>query len=145
MAKSTIAVFSGPNSTIANSPTLVTSNKGRLPGEKMLEGRYDHLAPQLIHEPVTVRIRKFSAHPLEEDARGVYHDNGQDYYEVELRPEDGPYLLPYMARRRNGGEVGTPFEDTDLYSEALQQGGRQFFFPDASRMFAAPPPCTGRS
>ena len=135
MAKPLIAVFSGPNSTIANSPTLVTSNKGRLPGEKMLEGRYDHLAPQLIHEPVTVRIRKFSGHPLEEDARNVYHDDGRDYYEVELRPEDGPYLLPYMARRRNGGEVGVPFEDADLYSEALQQGGRQFFFPDASRMF----------
>ena len=136
MAKPKIAVFSGPNSTIANSPTLVTSNKGRLPGEKMLDGRYDHLAPQLIHEPVMVRISKFSGHPLEEDGRAVYHDDGRDYYEVELRPEDGPYLLPYMARRRNGGETGTPFEDADLYSEALQQGGRQFFYPDASRMFA---------
>ena len=72
MAKSRIAVFSGPNATISNSPTLVTSNKGRLPGETLLPGRFDHLASQTIHEPVTVRIRKFSAHPLEEDARGVY-------------------------------------------------------------------------
>ena len=136
MAKQKIAVFSGPNSTIANSPTLVTSNKGRLPGEQMLEGRYDHLASQLIYAPVTVRIRKFSGHPLEDDARTVYHDDGRDYYEVELRPEDGPYLLPYMARRKNETGTGVPFEDADLRDEALQQGGRQFFFPDASRMFA---------
>ena len=136
MAKPRIAVFSGPNSTIANSPTLVTSNKGRLPGEPMLEGRYDHLAPQLVHEPVVVRIRKFSAHPLEEDAREVYHDDGSDYYEVELRPEDGPYMLPYVARRKNGTGTGVPFEDADLRDESMQQGGRQFFFPDASRMFA---------
>ena len=31
MDKPRIAVFSGPRSTIANSPTLVTGNKGRLP------------------------------------------------------------------------------------------------------------------
>ena len=35
---------------------------------------------------------------MEEDGRDVYWDNGQEYYEVELHPEDGPYLLPYMAR-----------------------------------------------
>ena len=136
MAKSRIAVFSGPNATISNSPTLVTSNKGRLPGETLLPGRFDHLVAQTIHEPVTVRIRKFSAHPLEEDARGVYHDDGKDYYEVELRPEDGPYLLPYVARRGNGSSNGAPFEDSDLMDLALDHGGRQFFYPDASRIFA---------
>ncbi|MCI0799970.1 MAG: hypothetical protein J4O06_14415, partial [Chloroflexi bacterium] len=94
MAKPRIAVFSGPTSTIANSPTLVTSNKGRKPGERVLEGRYDHLAAQVLYEPVTVRIRKFTAHPLEEDARDVYQDDGKEYYEVELRPEDGAYPLP---------------------------------------------------
>ena len=41
---------------------------------------------QLLHEPVTVRIQKFTAHPLEEDAKHLYHDDGRDYYEVELRP-----------------------------------------------------------
>ena len=76
MAKPRIAVFSGPASTIGNSPTLVTSNKGRLPGERVLEGRYDHLAPQTLHEPVRVRIRKYSAHPLERDAAEIYHDDG---------------------------------------------------------------------
>ncbi len=63
MTKPRIAVFSGPTATIANSPTLVTSNKGRRPGERMLEGRYDHLVGQLLYEPVTVRIKKYGAHP----------------------------------------------------------------------------------
>ena len=54
MAKPRIAVFSGPRSTIANSPTLVTSNKGRLPGEPELPGRYDHLVAQTLFEPVAV-------------------------------------------------------------------------------------------
>ncbi|SVC35634.1 uncharacterized protein METZ01_LOCUS288488, partial [marine metagenome] len=99
MTKPIIAVFSGPRATVTNSPPLVTSNKARLPGEAMLPGTFDHLIGQTLHEPVTVRIKKFSAHPLEEDAKDLYHDNGMDYYEAELRPEDGPYLLPYMARR----------------------------------------------
>ena len=136
MVKPRIVVFSGPNSTIANSPTLVTGNKGRLPGETLLPGRFDHLVPQMLHESVTVRIKKFSAHPLEADAREVYHDDSKDYYEVELRPEDGPYLLPYVARRADGSSKGVPFEDSDLKDPAINHGGRQFFFPDASRMFA---------
>ena len=134
-AKPRVAVFSGPRSTIANSPTLVTSNKGRTSGEQQLAGRYDHLAAQTLHEPVTVRIRKFSAHPLEEDAREVYHDDGLPYYEVELRPEDGAYLLPYVARRADGSPDGRPFEEGDLRDAAINYGGRQSFFPDASRVF----------
>ena len=132
MAKPRIAIFSGPTSTIANSPTLVTSNKGRIPGDHMLSGRFDHLVAQLLYEPVKVKIKKFSAHPLEEEARAAYHDDGKDYYEVELRPEDGVYLLPYMARRADGA----PFEEADLMNAAIGYGGRQFFFPDASRIFA---------
>ncbi|MCZ6892241.1 MAG: asparaginase domain-containing protein [Chloroflexi bacterium] len=132
MAKPRIAVFSGPTSTIANSPTLVTSNKGRIPGDRMLAGRFDHLIAQLLYEPVRVKIKKFSAHPLEEEAKATYHDDGKDYYEVELRPEDGSYLLPYMARRADG----SPFEESDLMNAAIGFGGRQFFFPDASRIFA---------
>ena len=135
MARPRIAVFSGPTSTIANSPTLVTSNKGRLAGDRVLSGRYDHLVGQSLHEPVTVRIRKYSAHPLEEDAKHLYHDDGKEYYEVELRPEDGPYLFPYMGRRADSSANGVPFEDGDLESAALKYGGRQFFYPDASRIF----------
>ena len=136
MDRQRIAVFSGPRSTIANSPTLVTGNKGRLAGDRMLSGRYEHLVPQLLHEPAVVRIRKYSAHPLEEDSAAVYHHDGNDYYEVELRPEDGPYPLPYVARRANGSDGGQPFEEADLFDPDLNYGGRQFFYPDASRMFA---------
>jgi len=136
MAKPKIVVFSGPRSTIANSPTLVTGNKGRLPGERQLPGRYDHLVSQTLSEPVRVKIKKFSAHPLEEDGKAVYHDDGKDYYEVELRPEDGPYLLPYLARRSDGSANGTPFEAGDLQDAGLYYGGRQSFYPDASRLFA---------
>ena len=136
MARQRIAVFSGPNATIANSPTLVTSNKGRHPGERQLEGRFDHLVPQLLHEPVRVKIRKLTAHPLEEDARDVYHHADKDYWEVELRPEDGPYLLPYVARRSDGSPEGIPFEAGDLEDPSFNYGGRQGFHPDASRIFA---------
>ena len=131
-----IAVFSGPRSTIANSPTLVTSNKGRRPEERTLPGRYDHLVAQTLYEPMVVKIKKYSAHPLEEDSAAVYHQDGKDYYEVELLPGDGPYSLPYVARRANGSGQGQPFEDADLSDPSLDFGGRQFFYPDASRMFA---------
>jgi L-asparaginase/Glu-tRNA(Gln) amidotransferase subunit D len=136
MAKPKIAIFSGPTATIANSPTLVTSNKGRRAGERVIPGRYDHLAAQLLHEPVTVKIRKFTGHPLEEQAKDVYHDDGKDYYEVELTPEDGPYLLPYLGRRADGSAHGTPFEEADLVNETIGYGRRQFFYPDASRIFS---------
>ena len=136
MDRAKIAVFSGPRSTIANSPTLVTGNKGRLPGERTLPGRYEHLVPQLLHEPAVVRIRKYSGHPMEEDSAALYQQDGMEYYEVELRPEDGPYPLPYVARRANGSEQGQPFEEADLFDPELHYGGRQFFYPDASRLFA---------
>ena len=136
MARPKIAVFSGPTSTIANSPSLVTSNKGRTGGERNLPGRFDHLVAQSLYEPVTVRIKKFSAHPLEEDGREVYWDDGKEFYEVELLPEDGPYLLPYMARRKDGSGAGVPFEAGDMTNPDMHYGGRQTFFPDASRVFA---------
>lgn len=136
MTRPKIAIFSGPTSTIGNSPTLVTSNTGRRPGERLLPGRYDHLVAQSLYEAVTVKIKKYSAHPLEEDAAAVYHQDGKDYYEVELRPEDGPYPLPYLGRRGDGSASGAPFEESDLLDPSIQYGGRQFFYPDASRIFA---------
>jgi L-asparaginase len=135
MDKPLIAIFSGPNATIANSPPLVTSNKARLSGDRKIPGKYDHLVPQQLYESITVKIKKFSAHPLEKDSSEVYHDDGKDYYEVTLTPEDGPYLLPYMARRKDGSESGAPFEASDLWNPMLGFGGRQFFYPDASRIF----------
>jgi L-asparaginase len=135
LVKPKIAVFSGANSTIANSPALVTSNKARLPGERKLPGRFDHLVPQVLFEPVNVKIKKFSAHPLESDSSEVYNDDGKDYYEATLTPEDGFYLLPYMARRKDSSTNGRPFESNDLSDPTLDYGGRQFFYPDASRIF----------
>ena len=136
MDRPKIAVFSGPTSTIANSPSLVTSNKGRAASDRSLPGRFDHLVAQSLYEPVTVRIKKFSAHPMEEDAKDVYFDDGKGYYEVELHPEDGAFLLPYMARRKDGSGAGVPFEAGDMTNAAIEYGGRQTFYPDASRVFA---------
>ncbi|MCH8228232.1 MAG: PDZ domain-containing protein [Proteobacteria bacterium] len=34
--------------------------------------------------------------------------------EVELRPEDGPYPLPYVARRADGSDRGATFEELPL-------------------------------
>ena len=116
MARAKIAIFSSPMSTIGNSPTLVTSNKARRQGERVLSGRYDHLVGQTLYEPVTVRVKKYSAHPLEEDAAAVYHQDGKDYYEIELHPEDGPYPLPYAGRRSDGSSFGVPFERRRPYN-----------------------------
>jgi len=133
MTKPRIAVFSGPRSTVANSPPLVTGNKGRLSHETKLPGRFDHLVAQTLYEPVTVRIRKFSAHPMERDARALYVDDGRDYWEVELSPEDGPLPLPYVARRNDGTLAGAPFEADEASNAGA--GARQTFYPDASQLF----------
>jgi hypothetical protein len=98
---------------------------------------------------VTIYIEQFSAHPLERDAAelyappdgyldasGVFHTERRGphdipVYEVTLRPEDGLYPLPYMARQANGqaweGDGSTP--------EAPAAQCRQPFYPDASRLF----------
>jgi L-asparaginase len=133
--KPKIAVFSGPTATISNSPPLVTSNKARLPNERKIPGRYDHLVPQFLYEPVKVKIRKFSSHPLEDDASDVYQSDNKEYYEVTLSPEDGSYLLPYAARRADGSKNGVPFEASDLLNRDLDYGTRQTFYPDAQRIF----------
>lgn len=150
-----IAVFSGPTTTIANSPPLLTSNKARRRhGLSVLRddsgaAMVDALRPQRLAAPVTVYVRQFSAHPLEADtahlyappdgwldAEGVLHDapTGADdtpVFEVVLDPGDGLYPLPFMARRANGepwdpGDSG-PFPKPGEY--------RQTFYPDASRVF----------
>ena len=58
MPKQKIVVFSGPNSTIVNSPTLVTGNKGRPKGDRDLDGPSDHLAPQPLYDPVPVCVKQ---------------------------------------------------------------------------------------
>jgi hypothetical protein len=151
-----IAVFAGPTATIQNTVPLVTSNKARAkyglpfsvqPGGAPL--RFDHLRPQRLAAPVTVYIQQFSAHPLERDAAELYgppdgflgagggfspvrrSEADTPVYEATLLPEDGLYLLPYMARQAGG----KPWDDDTAYPGAPEQHARQPFFPDPSRLF----------
>jgi L-asparaginase len=151
-----IAVFSGPDSTIQNTPPLVTSNLARrqygLPERRHADGgaiRFDALRPQRLAAPVTVYIEQFSAHPLERDAAPLYAppdgylDKAGDFhaepagpddipvYRVTLRPEDGLYPLPYMARQVDG----RAWDDETAEPFAPKERSRQSFYPDASRMF----------
>lgn len=154
--KPKIAVFSGPQATVLNSVPLVTSNKARtkygleqLRNSDGSEPRFDHLAPQRFAAPVEVLIEMHSAHPLEQDAAELYgppdgyvdkegnfreeRQNPDDkaVYKVELMPDDGLYLLPYMARQADG----KPWDQECAYRGAPADKCRQPFFPDASRVF----------
>src|SRR5215831_13204174 len=155
-AKSCIAHFAGPNATILNSPPLVTSNKARrkygLPLVINPDGtpaRFDVLRPQRLAAPATVYVEQFSAHPLETDAAELYgppdgyidktgrvHKERQSaddkpVYEIELRPEDGLYPLPYMALQADG----SAWEEECAFPGAPEPKARQGFFPDGSRSF----------
>ena len=155
-ARVRIAHLSGPTATIQNTPPLVTSNKARarhgLPLRVDAAGRplrYDALRAQRLAAPATVYVEQFSAHPLEAEAAELYgppdgylsasgafsanrqEDGDRPVYRVELRPEDGLYPLPYMARQADGNaweeEVATP--------GGPEAQARQGFFPDGSRCF----------
>ena len=154
--KPRIAVFSGPTATIQNTEPLVTSNKARekysLPSRTHEDGtplRFDVLRSQRLAAPVTVYIEQFSAHPLERDAvelyappdgyldaGGVFHKErtsltDKPVYEVILRPEDGLYPLPYMARQASGQAWEMDGTEKNAPSELC----RVPFFPDGSRLF----------
>ena len=155
-----IAHLAGPNATIQNTPPLVTSNKARakhglplLPNPDGSPARFDVLRPQRLAAPVTVYVEQFSAHPLEADAAELYgppdgyidsagrvheeRQSGSDrpVYEVELRPEDGLYPLPYMATQADGAA----WEEECAFAGAPEAKARQGFFPDGSRSFAICP------
>ena len=154
--KPRIAVFSGPTATIQNTEPLVTSNKARekygLPLRMHPDGspmRFDVLRPQRLAAPVTLWIEQFSAHPLERDAAELYappdgyldsegnfhrertRPQDKPVYEITLRPEDGLYPLPYMARQANG----QPWEMDGAEKNAPGELCRVPFFPDGSRLF----------
>jgi L-asparaginase len=151
-----IAVFSGPTATIQNTEPLVTSNKARekygLPLRTHPDGsplRFDVLRPQRLAAPVTLYIEQFSAHPLERDAAelygppdgyldstGAFHkqptsSTDKPVYEITLKPEDGLYPLPYMARQAGG----QPWEMDGTEKNAPAELCRVSFFPDGSRLF----------
>ena len=156
MAKPRIAHLAGPNATIQNTPPLVTSNKARrLHGLPLLTDadgapvRFDALRTQRLAAPATVYVEQFSAHPLERDAAELYAPpdgyvdeaggfseerrgpGDKPVYRVELRPEDGLYPLPYMARQADGGA----WEDDTAHPGAPAAKSRQAYFPDGSRLF----------
>jgi hypothetical protein len=155
-ARPRIAVFSGPTATIQNTEPLVTSNKARekygLLPRTNADGapqRFDVLRPQRLAAPLTVYIEQFSAHPLERDsaelyappdgyldAAGIFHKErtsltDKAVYEVTLKPEDGLYPLPYMARQANG----QAWEMDGTEKNAPGELCRVPFFPDGSRLF----------
>jgi len=150
-----IAVFGGPTATICNTADLVTSNKARVRhGLPLLRGgdgqplRHDILRPQRLAAPVTVFVEAHSAHPLEGDAHPLYsppdgwldddgalHGNpvagGRPVHVAELHPEDGLYLLPYMARQTDG----SAWDATTAHDFAPPELSRQTFYPDPSRLY----------
>jgi hypothetical protein len=137
-----IAVFSGPTATIQNTAPLVNASAN---------GHGHPLRAQRLAAPAVVYVEQFSGHPLEADAAelygppdgylddgGAFHPSGGDVpaggrpaYRVELRPEDGPILLPYVAKTRDG----EPWSGAGLSALADETGYRQTFFPDASRLY----------
>ena len=154
--KPRIAVFSGPNATIQNGVSLVTSNQARekhglalLTNPDGSPARFDHLVAQRLAAPVEILIEQFSAHPLEHDAaelygpadgyvdrNGVFHQQRQGpedkpVYKAVLRLEDGLYLFPYMALQANGAA----WDDDCSQRLAPADQCRQPFYPDASRIF----------
>jgi L-asparaginase len=154
--KARIAHLAGPNATIQNTPPLVTSNKARakhgLPLVSNSDGtpaRFDVLRSQRLAAPVTVYVEQFSAHPLEADAAELYGPpdgyidssgnvhtvrqsaSDKPVYEIQLRPEDGLYPLPYVAVQANG----TAWEEECAFPGAPEAKARQGFFPDGSRSF----------
>jgi L-asparaginase len=152
--KARIAHLAGPTATIQNTPPLVTSNKARakhgLPLLNDVDGAaqtHDPLRLQRLAAPAKVYVEQFSAHPLVSDtaelygppdgyigADGVFRKDRQNesdkaVYEIELKPEDGLYPLPYMAVQADG----TAWEEECIFPGSPI--GRQGFFPDGSRSF----------
>jgi hypothetical protein len=155
-ARVRIAHLTGPTATIQNTPPLVTSNKARarhgLPGRTDANGhplRFDALRAQRLAAPVKVYVEQFSAHPLESDAADLYgppdgyldeqghfstrrrSESDRAVYEIELRPEDGLYPLPYMAVQADG----RAWDEEAAMPGAPDERSRQGFFPDGSRSF----------
>jgi L-asparaginase len=154
--KPRIAHLAGPTATIQNTPPLVTSNKARekygLPLRPNADGspqRFDVLRGQRLAKPATVYVEAFSAHPLESDAaelygppdgyldaKGAFHkertsSGDKAVYELEIKPSDGLYPLPYMARQADG----SPWEEECTTPGAPPEKARQGFYPDGSRSF----------
>jgi hypothetical protein len=109
--------------------------------------RFDALRLQRLAAPVKIYVEQFSAHVLEADAGELYgppdgyvgasgtfsvervSPNDKPVYEIELKPEDGLYPLPYMAIQADGSAWEE--EVTEPFGTRYRQG----FYPDGSRSF----------
>jgi hypothetical protein len=154
--KPRIAHLAGPHATIQNTPPLVTSNKARaarglapLANPDGSPTRFDPLRAQRLAAPAKVYVEQFSGHPLESERASLYAPpdgyvgadgtfskmrrapEDKPVYEVELRPEDGLYPLPYMGLKADGA----PWEEECAEPFAGEELTRQTFFPDGSRQF----------
>lgn len=146
-SKPRIVIFSGPRATLQNSGALVTSRSRRDNPETT---GYDAVRSQLLAAPATVYIEAFSGHPLEKDAAELYGPpdgyldtdgafspdptptHTRPVYRATLRPEDGPYLLPYLATQPGG----VPWDGLFATTGDGKGRPRQSFHPDASRIVA---------
>ncbi len=149
-----IAHLAGPQATIQNTPPLVTSNKARarhgLPPRPPDAGRAVPLrrAPRPASGGVRDSLcRAVPGSSAEADAAELYgppdgyigadgvfraepqSDDDKPVYEIEIRPEDGLYPLPYMARQANG----EAWEEECARPGAPGEGARQGFSPTARR------------
>jgi hypothetical protein len=111
--------------------------------------KFDALRAQRLAAPARVYVEQFSAHPLEKDAEELYgppdgflapdgsfspqrqSEADKPVYEIELKPEDGLYPLPYMATQADG----TAWEEEMAVPGGDDSKARQGFFPDGSRSF----------
>lgn len=153
--KPKIAVFSGPTSTIQSNQPLITSNKARekygLPILKGTDGKptVDVLRPQRLAAPAKVYVEALTAHPLEADVPELYaapdgyidaagnfskekkSPSDKAVYEVTLKPEDGVYPMPYMARQADGKAWDSDY----AFKDAPFEKSRQHHYADGSRFF----------
>jgi L-asparaginase len=145
--KPRIVIFSGPRATIQNSAPLVT---GRARRDGAGADGYDPVRSQRLAAPVTVYIEAFSAHPLEKDAAELYGEpdgyldadgafsstrtqtHTRAVHQATLRPEDGPFMLPYLATQPGG----LPWDGTFATTAEGRGQARQLFYPDASQIVA---------
>src|ERR1700694_5959577 len=122
MAKIRVAHLSGDQATIQNTPPLVTSLKARAHYglAPLPDKRFDALRAQRVAGAAQIYVEQFSAHPLEADSAelyaapdgylskgGTFNRERQDasdkaVYEIEIRPEDGLYPLPFVAPQADG-------------------------------------------
>lgn len=145
-----IAVIAEPDATILNAPALVTTNAARRAAEgpppaAAATARRAALRPQRLPQStlpasaLTLRPRTPPGRSQPPDGYiapdGTVRTNQASAsdcpaYRVTLNPDDGLYLLPYVARRADG----SPW-DSSRASQHDDPATLQTFLPDASRLF----------